>query len=74
MKRFEYRITKHPAEEFVELVYFCSLEGECHLEKVARHQTEVLENILNEMGAEGWEMVQLAFGKGGLIGFWKREI
>ena len=73
MKRYEYRITRHPASEFVDLVYFCSPEGECHLEKVPNNETEVLQDILNEMGSEGWELVQLVFGKGGIIAFWKRE-
>ncbi len=74
MTRFEYRITRHPAANFMDLVYFCSPEGECHLEKVANNQIDVLQNILNEMGSEGWELVQLAFGKGGIVGFWKRKL
>ncbi len=73
MKKWGYRITKHPATDFVDLVYFCSPEGECHLEKVPNNQAEVLEGILSDMGAQGWELIQLAFGRGGIIGFWKRE-
>jgi len=73
MKRFEYKVSTYPAERFVDLVYFCSPEGECHLEKVPNDQTQVLEDILNDMGADGWELVQLAFGKGGIIAFWKRQ-
>ncbi len=74
MKKFEYRITKHPAESFVQLVYFCSAEGKCQLEQVPKDQVQVLEHILNENGSEGWELIQAFFGEGGIVAFWKREI
>jgi len=74
MRHFEYKISRYPAERFVDLAYFCSPTGQCHLEKVANEQTQVLEETLNDMGADGWELVQLAFGKGGIVAFWKRQM
>jgi len=74
MTQFEYKITTHPAEEFNELVYFCSEKGECELNKLQPDQLKVLENILNEKGAKGWELTQLNFGSGGVVAFWKRAI
>ncbi|MFH2012019.1 MAG: DUF4177 domain-containing protein [Pseudomonadota bacterium] len=73
MERFKYQITKHPAGIFRELVYFCSESGECTLEKVPPDQTEILNNLLNEHGEQGWELVQLSFGKDGIMAFWKQK-
>lgn len=74
MKQFEYKITKHPTETFNDLVYFCTETGECTLDQVPHDQTEVLENILNGEGAIGWDLVQVSFGRNGIIAFWKKEL
>jgi hypothetical protein len=74
MKKFEYEITKYPADDFTQLVYFCTNEGECDFDQLPSNQTEVLENILNERGVLSWELVQVFFGKDGVVAFWKRAI
>lgn len=74
MKGFEYKITKHPAETFSELVYYCSEAGECNLDQIPHDQTETLQNILNAEGATGWELVQVSFGRNGIIVFWKKKL
>jgi hypothetical protein len=74
MKRFEYEITKHPADTFDKVVYFCSETGQCGLDEVSRDQTRILAGILNQKGQEGWELVQVAFGQDGLMAFWKRKV
>lgn len=74
MKRFEHKITKHPAETFTELVYYCTEAGECTLDQIPHDQTEILQNILNGEGAEGWELAQVSFGRSGIICFWKKEL
>ena len=74
MKRFEYRITKHSANTFNDLVYFCSEPGECSLDQVPHGQTDLLEKILNDEGDSGWELVQVAFGSNGIIVFWKKAL
>ena len=74
MKKFEYEITKYPADEFTQLVYFCTNEGECDFDELPSNQTEVLEKILNERGILSWELVQIFFGKDGIVAFWKRAI
>jgi hypothetical protein len=73
MKNFEYEITKHPSGEFQKLAYFCTAAGECRIDQLPTDQTGVLRNILNERGHLGWELVQLSFGKDGVVAFWKRE-
>lgn len=74
MDRFEYSITKHPAETFRETVYFCTEQGTCSVEDVPVDQVRFLENLLNERGKQGWELVQLAFGRNGVLAFWKRRM
>jgi len=74
MHSFEYEITKHPADTFKELVYFCTATGECSLELVPQGQTQKLENFFNERGQLGWELVQVTFGRDGLLAFWKRVL
>ncbi len=73
MKTFEYEITKHAAEEFNRLVYFCTETAECALREVPDDHAEKLTAMLNERGRLGWELVQIAFGKDGIIVFWKRK-
>ena len=74
MNQFEYDITTHTAEDFNKLVYFCSEHGECKLDQLQPDQLNILKNILNEKGSQGWELIQLNFGKGGVVAFWKKAI
>ena len=73
MRRFEYDITKHPADEFAHVVYFCTDKGECSLSQVPSDQMKALYEILNRKGNQGWELVQMIFGDDGMVAVWKRE-
>lgn len=74
MRKFQHKITKHPAQSFRELVYFCSPEGRCSYQDVPADHLEQLTRMLDREGSEGWELVQLAFGRDGVAAFWKREL
>ena len=74
MKGFEYEISKHPSDQFRQVVYFCSASGECNLNEVPADQAQLLVEILNERGKEGWELIQVSFGNDGMIAFWKRAL
>ncbi len=74
MKRFEYEITRHPANTFKQMVYFCTETGECVLDEVLDEETKKLSQILNERGNHGWELIQVSFGKNGMMAFWKRKM
>jgi hypothetical protein len=74
MVRFEYEITKHPAEEFTQLIYFCTDEGDCTLNDLPQDQVAMLMDILNKRGDQGWELIEVFFGKDSIIAFWKRAI
>jgi|UniRef100_A0A7C4EQS1 hypothetical protein len=73
MKSFEYEITTHGAEEFRQIVYFCTEKGDCTLQDVQGHEVAILAEKLNQRGGDGWELVQIFFGKDGLMAFWKRQ-
>jgi hypothetical protein len=34
----------------------------------------VLVKLLNQRGDEGWELIEMFFGKDGIVVFWKRAI
>jgi hypothetical protein len=34
----------------------------------------MLQDILNEEGSDGWELVQVSFGKQGILAFWKKGL
>ncbi len=74
MQVFEYEISTHAADDFKEMVYFCTPEGTCSFEKIPSHQIRKFETFLNERGQHGWELVQMSFGKDGILAFWKRMI
>ncbi|MFZ7113081.1 MAG: hypothetical protein ACOWYE_15465 [Desulfatiglandales bacterium] len=71
---FEYDITKHPADEFEQLVYFCTEHGDCSLADLRKDGLGVLIGTLNDRGSQGWELVQLIFGKDGIVAIWKRAV
>jgi hypothetical protein len=74
MNRYEYEITTHSSESFRKVVYFCTDKGDCRISEVPAGEPEALVEILNERGALGWELVQLMFGKEGVMACWKRQI
>jgi hypothetical protein len=74
MSRFEYEITKHSAEEFSQLVYFCTDQGECSFRDLPPDQLSVFGQMMNQRGAEGWELIQVFFGKDGVVIFWKKAV
>ena len=72
--QFEYEISKHPAQDFTQLIYFCTDAGECSYHELPPDQTKALENVLNERGALGWEMAQMFMGTEGIMIVWKRVL
>ena len=74
MSHFEYEITLHSTEEFTQLVYFCTDQGECSVRDLSPDQLSVFGNMINQRGAEGWELIQVFFGKDGVVIFWKKAV
>ncbi len=69
---FDYHHTA--TDTFDKVIYFCSEAGQCGIDEVSKDQTRILADILNNRGSEGWELVQISFGKDGVMAFWKRRI
>jgi hypothetical protein len=74
MARFEYDVPSHSADAFRDIVYFCSMIGGCDLKRLPGDQVRKLKDMLNQRGSEGWELVQITFGKDGVLIFWKRML
>ncbi len=55
------------------IVYACRPDGACEVHDVAMDQMESLAGLFNEMGKEGWGLVQLVFRPLGIVSFWKRQ-
>lgn len=72
-RNFVYEVKKHPLEQFIRMAYFCTEKGECGLDEIPGEQTEAFEDLLNQRGSEGWELVQSFFGSDGVITIWKKE-
>jgi hypothetical protein len=71
--KFVYEVKKYPSDQFVRMAYFCTDKGECTLDELPAEQISTFENLLNERGSEGWELVQSFFGSDGVMTIWKRE-
>ena len=74
MKRYRYQISSHPLGRQNKMRVFCSEKGECSLEEMRPSDSQVVMDALNELGEQGWEFVELLFGKDGFVCFWKREL
>lgn len=74
MERFEYAVTRHGAQMFSKLVYFCSPDADCDMEQVPADEPDAIVELLNGRGEEGWELIQVFFRQDGLIAFWKRKV
>lgn len=73
MKRYQYQISSHPLRRENKMRIFCSEKGECSVEEVGPSDSQAIMDALDELGEQGWELVQLLFGKDGFVCLWKRE-
>jgi hypothetical protein len=51
---------------------FCDDEGVCYFDAGPNPFTQAIERLLNEVGEEGWELVQVTFRPEQMVGFWKQ--
>ena len=73
MKKYEHDVTFHPAEDLGRSGFVCSEDGVCGAGGIDDSRTAPLKALLDERGGDGWELVQLTFGRAGALAFWKRE-
>ncbi|MGD2144246.1 MAG: hypothetical protein PVF54_07195 [Anaerolineae bacterium] len=82
MGAWRYRVTVHEAEdileslpqsvEFVPPTIYCDGEGTCYFDEGPNPFTQAIEHLLTEIGAQGWELVQITFRTDQMICFWKQ--
>jgi hypothetical protein len=81
MAHWRYRITVHAADDVLEALsepveevprmIYCDDEGACYFDNGPNPLTQAIERLLNQVGEEGWELVQVAFRPEQMICFWK---
>lgn len=82
MARWRYRTTIHGKEEILAVLsepvdsipstVFCDVEGDCFFDDGPNPLTHAIETLLNRIGSDGWELVQVVFRTEQIIAFWKR--
>ncbi len=81
---YEYTIRTYSMQQLMEkgivvdpeknIVYACRPDGACEIRDVEAEHIGHLSTLFNEMGKEGWELVQILFRPSGMVSFWKREV
>lgn len=82
MDNWRYKVTVHEAEEILEHLpetvgdvppsIYCDDQGICYFDEGPNPFTEAIESLLNDVGAQGWELIQVAFRPDQMICFWKQ--
>jgi hypothetical protein len=82
MDNWHYKVTVHEPEDILENLaqtvevvpptIYCDDEGSCYFDRGPNPFTQAIESLLNEVGDQGWELVQLTLRPNQMIGFWKR--
>ena len=83
MGNWQHRITVHTPADVLDLLpepveqvpptIFCDDQGACYFDAGPNPFTRAIEQLLNQVGEQGWELVQVAFRPDQMICFWKRE-
>ena len=83
MDRFRYRVTVHTAAdvlaklpepvEQVPPTILCDDEGACYFDAGPNPFTRAIERVLDQVGEQGWELVQVVFRPDQMICFWKQS-
>jgi len=83
MGNWQHRITVHTPADVLDLLpepveqvpptIFCDDQGACYFDAGPNPFTRAIEQLLNQVGEQGWELVQVTFRPDQMICFWKRE-
>ena len=84
MTRWHYRITTHTASDILKQAsgleqaedvpptIFCDDQGACYFDAAPNPLTDAIQALLDQVGQEGWELVQIAFRPQEMVAFWKQ--
>ena len=76
MIQWEYRITLHQLPEMScdgKPAIQCDQSGQCLVHDACRSGLEWLQNVFQELGTAGWELVQSGYHQGELLCIWKKK-
>jgi hypothetical protein len=84
MKKHEYTITTHAAEDILARisdrmaeteppVVYCDSQGACFFDEAPNPYTAAIVEILNAQGEQGWILVQVTLREQDMICFWRRK-
>jgi len=78
MAQWKYKTSRHTLAEIptgagAERVFACDDKGHCLVHDLQEKKTEELEDILNEEGKKGWELVQCQYHATELFCLWKKQ-
>jgi hypothetical protein len=62
------------SEEIAPSVVYCDTEGVCFFDEAPNPYMKAIVELLDDMGAEGWVLVQVIPRAQDLICFWRREV
>ena len=54
-------------------VMFCTEEGACFFDNIPNTNIQIIVDILNRKGADGWQLVDVTFRADEMVCFWKRQ-
>jgi hypothetical protein len=87
MKRWEYEIASYSSEQVIAVreqmslpagaegkVMFCTDKGACFLDNIPNPNTKAIQQILNQRGADGWQLAGAVFRTDEMLCFWMREV
>jgi hypothetical protein len=87
MKRWEYDITSYSIEQVIAMrekmgyseggdrpVMFCTDQGACFFDNLPNPNAKAIQHILNNRGAEGWQLAAVSFRTEEMLCFWMREV
>jgi hypothetical protein len=84
MNRWRHRVTIHTAADILALLpepvaevpptIFCDDEGACYFDAGPNPLTQATERLLDHIGEEGWELVQVTFRPDQMICWWKQPL
>ncbi len=82
MPSWRHKVTVHEAEDILAYLsravedippaIYCDDKGACYFDEGPNPFTQAIEHLLNEIGEQGWELVQVTFRPGQMICFWKQ--
>jgi len=87
MRKWEYDITSYSIEQVLAMrdklglppeperpVMFCTDKGACFFDNIPSANVQIIIDILNSRGLEGWQLVGVNFRADEMLCFWKREL